>query len=58
MSSWWDVVVEVIDGDGGHLDRLLRPVGESLNPDVQRVAQTYFKPENRLVVTLLPGGAQ
>jgi len=24
--------------------------------DVQRVARTYFRPENRLVLTLLPGG--
>jgi zinc protease len=24
--------------------------------DVQRVARTYFKPENRLVLTLMPGG--
>lgn len=26
--------------------------------DVQRVARTYFKPETRLLVTILPGGAQ
>jgi zinc protease len=26
--------------------------------DVQRVARTYFRPENRLVMTLLPGGKQ
>ncbi|OLC50269.1 MAG: hypothetical protein AUH43_05525 [Acidobacteria bacterium 13_1_40CM_65_14] len=24
--------------------------------DVQRVARTYFKPENRLVLTLMPSG--
>jgi zinc protease len=26
--------------------------------DVQRVARTYFKPETRLLITILPGGAQ
>ena len=24
--------------------------------DVQRVARTYFKPENRLVLTIMPSG--
>jgi predicted Zn-dependent peptidase len=26
--------------------------------DVQRVARTYFKPENRLVLTIVPKGAE
>ena len=32
-------VVDPVAGDGGHLNGLLRAVGESLDPDVQRVAQ-------------------
>ena len=47
------VIHDDITTADGEFDIFMRMTAE----DVQRVAQTYFKPENRLVLTIMPKGS-